>query len=165
MPVIKIIAFQGTGGVFNSDSPYYGREPGLVRAGHVGLEGVIPDKIIGFAPTPEAAEVAGGDQPLLDMLGEYVAQEGRLQNSLEVFLRALELIEETGGRTTIWELEIEVLDICLNRIRAWYNDKCRATYNFPNPRIPGEFLPRVRQCPWIHPWGCRRTAIMQLDAV
>lgn len=34
MPVIQILIFRGTGGVHNSDDPYYG-EPALVRAGHV----------------------------------------------------------------------------------------------------------------------------------
>ncbi len=47
MPVIQILIFRGTGGVLNKNRSYYG-EPALVRVGHVGVIGVIDDKIIGF---------------------------------------------------------------------------------------------------------------------
>ena len=46
MPVIQVLVFRGTGGVYNAEHPYYS-EPALVRAGHVGVAGVIDDKIIG----------------------------------------------------------------------------------------------------------------------
>ncbi|MCI0714026.1 MAG: hypothetical protein L0154_27975 [Chloroflexi bacterium] len=55
MPIIQILIFRGTGGVLNKAHPHYS-EAVLVRAGHVGMLGVIEDKIIGFHPTPEATE-------------------------------------------------------------------------------------------------------------
>lgn len=58
MPVIQVVIFRGTGGVLNPDSPYRA-EPALVRAGHVGVIGVVEDTIIGFHPTPEITESLG----------------------------------------------------------------------------------------------------------
>jgi hypothetical protein len=47
VPTIQVLIFRGTGGVYNEDSPHY-HEPALVRAGHVGVMGIIEGKIIGF---------------------------------------------------------------------------------------------------------------------
>jgi hypothetical protein len=49
MPTIRLLAFRGTGGVFDEDHPNY-QEPALIRAGHVALADVIEGKIIGFSP-------------------------------------------------------------------------------------------------------------------
>ena len=79
MPIIRVLIFRGTGGVYNPDHPYHG-EPALVRAGHVGVSGVIEGKIIGFHPTSEAAEAIGGEKELLEALKDKQPQPGRLQD-------------------------------------------------------------------------------------
>lgn len=123
MPIIQIVAFRGTGGVIDPDHPYFQQEAGLVRAGHVGLQGVIPGKIIGFSPTPEAAESLGGEQALLEKLvNEHEAQPGCLQDDTRHFQRAYELIVETNGRTTVWEIDVEVSGETLETIKEWYNE-------------------------------------------
>lgn len=137
MPIIQIVAFRGTGGVIDPGHPYFGQEAGLVRAGHVGLQGVMPGKIIGFSPTPEAAGAAGGEQALLEKLvNEHEPQPGCLQDDTHHFLRAYELIAETDGKTTVWEIDVEVSEETLETIREWYNQKYERMYNLPNPEPP-----------------------------
>jgi hypothetical protein len=77
MPLVQVLIFRGTGGVLNKDHPYY-NEPALVRAGHVGLSGVIADKIIGFHPTEAAAEHLGSEEALIEALSRHEPQPGRL---------------------------------------------------------------------------------------
>lgn len=131
MPLIQILVFRGTGGVFNADHPYYA-EPALVRAGYVGARGIIPDKIIGFHPTPQAGDRLGGEVALLQSLREKQAQPGRLQDDNVYFERAVELIDATNGRTTVYMYEIEISEETLNEIRSWYNEGKEAPYNFPD---------------------------------
>ena len=128
MPIIEVLIFRGTGGVYKSDNPYYD-EPALVRAGHVGVRGVIADTIIGFHPTPEAA---GGEKALLDALWDKIPQPGRLQDDDAYFERAHELRDATNGRTTIYMYEVEISEETLNKIRTWYNENREAMYNFPD---------------------------------
>lgn len=117
MPVIQLLAFRGTGGILNQNSPYFESEPGLIRAGHVGLQGVIEDKIIGFSPAPEAIKSAGSEQKLLDMLvRKHQAQVGQLQDDTAIFNRAYELIDETHRRTTVWMLDVEVSQETIERL-------------------------------------------------
>jgi len=142
MPVIQILIYRGTGGVYNSDDPYY-EEPALVRAGHVGVIGVIDDKIIGFHPTPEAAEALGGEKPLLNALRDQIPQPGRLQDDDEYFRRAHELSDATKGRTTVYMYEVEISEATLNDIRTWYNEGKEALYNFPDD---GQFKNRESNC-------------------
>ncbi len=136
MPIIQVLIFRGTGGVYNSQHPYY-NEPALVRAGHVGVSGVIDGKIIGFHPTPEVAEAIGGEVTLLKALGERIPHFGCLQDDNAYFERASELIEETDGRTTVYMYEVEISEDTLENIRLWYNEKKLALYNFPDD--DGEF--------------------------
>ena len=143
MPVIQILIYRGTGGVYNSDDPYYG-EPALVRAGHVGVIGVIDDKIIGFHPTPEVAESLGGEKPLLNALKDKIAQPGRLQDDDEYFKRAHELSDATNGRTRVYMYEVEISEATLKDIRTWYNEGKEALYNFPDE--DGEYTNRESNC-------------------
>ena len=129
MASIEVLIFRGTGGVSNKDHPYYG-ELALVRAGHVGLSGVIEGKIIGFHPTPEVGEKLGEEQ-LIKSLSDHVAQPGRLQDDTVYFERAYELIEELEGRTTVYSYEVEISEETLLEIQSWYNNKQEAPYNFP----------------------------------
>lgn len=131
MPIIRVLIFRGTGGVYNPDHPYYG-EPALVRAGHVGVSGVIEGKIIGFHPTTEAAEALGGEKELLVALKDKKPQPGRLQDDDAYFKRADELVKETKGRTTVYFYEVEISDETLQSIRSWYTEKKTALYNFPD---------------------------------
>lgn len=146
MPIIQIVAFRGTGGVIDKTKPWYGKEMGLVRAGHVGLQSVFVGKIIGFSPTPEAVQALGSEQALLDKLvNEYEAQPGCLQDDTDIFIRADELADATKGRTTVWQLDIEISDEILATIREWYNRGWTALYNLPYPQPP-EFKPGVYNC-------------------
>ena len=131
MPVIQVLIFRGTGGVQNRNHPYY-KEPGLVRAGHVGVAGVIEDKIIGFHPTDAAAEQLGSEEGLIKALVRHEPQPGRLQDDTAYFERAYELIEGTGGRTTVFTYSVEISDDTLKAIQAWYNEQKEVAYNFPN---------------------------------
>lgn len=130
MPIIRVLIFRGTGGVYNPAHPYHG-EPALVHAGHVGVSGVIEGKIIGFHPTPEAAEAIGGEKELLEALRKKQPQPGRLQDDDAYFERATELVEETEGRTTVYVYEVEISEDTLQSIRSWYTEKKSALYNFP----------------------------------
>lgn len=131
MPIIQVLIFRGTGGVYTLNHPYY-HEPALVRAGHVGVMGVIDDKIIGFHPTPEATDAAGGEKTLLEALQQKQPQPGRLQDDNAYFERASALAAETNGRTTVYLYEVEISDDTLQQIRSWYNEGKEAPYNFPN---------------------------------
>lgn len=131
MAIIRILIFRGTGGVYNSEHPYHD-EPALVRAGHVGVSGVIEGKIIGFHPTPEAAEALGGETALLETLKQKKAQHGCLQDDDVYFERASELADETNGRTTVYMYEVEISEDTLENIRLWYTEKKSALYNFPS---------------------------------
>ncbi|MEO1290486.1 MAG: hypothetical protein AAFV93_22310 [Chloroflexota bacterium] len=131
MPIITVLIFRGTGGVFNVEHPYYG-EPALVRAGHVGMSGIIDGKIIGFHPTLEATKKLGGEKALLQTLKDRVPQAGRLQDDTEYFERAYQLIKATNGRTTVYMYEVDISEEILTQIRTWYNEGREALYNFPN---------------------------------
>jgi hypothetical protein len=131
VPFIRVLIFRGTGGVLTPEHPYHG-ETALVRAGHVGVSGIIDDKIIGFHPTPEAAEALGGEKMLLEALKDKKLQPGRLQDDDAYFKRASELIEATNGRTTVYMYEVEISEETLQSILSWYNGRKEALYNFPN---------------------------------
>lgn len=142
MPQIRIVAFRGTGGVFNEEHPYY-QEPGLIRAGHVALADVIGGKVVGFSPTPEAAERLGGERALLLELREHHAQPGCLQDDTTIFERASELAEQ-GLRTKVLELAVEVSEASIERIKAWYTERKEAQYNFPDDT--GAFVEGEANC-------------------
>ncbi|MEO1666684.1 MAG: hypothetical protein AAFU54_18750 [Chloroflexota bacterium] len=131
MQTITVLIYRGTGGVRRKEHPYYS-EPALVRAGHVGVSGVIEDKIIGFHPTPEIAEELGGEAVLLKKLEDKEAQPGRLQDDDAFFERAAELAKETNGRTTVFMYTFDISDKALDEIRSWYYGKKEAPYNFPD---------------------------------
>jgi hypothetical protein len=142
MPIIEVLIFRGTGGVTKKDHPSY-HELALVRAGHVAVVGIIKGKIIGFHPTPEAAEALGGEEALINALINHQAQPGRLQDDDVYFLRAFELSKE-DERTTVYTYEVEISDETLAEIEKWYNDHKEAPYNFPNK--DGSFAPNESNC-------------------
>jgi len=129
--IVEVLVFRGTGGVANKDHPYYG-ESALVRAGHVGLIGVIEGKIIGFHPTPEAANTFPGEEALITALMNHEPQPGRLQDDTEYFYRAHELAQETNGRTTVYTYSVVISDEMLDTIRQWYDTRRESPYNFPD---------------------------------
>lgn len=143
MPIIEVLIFRGTGGIYQSDNPYYD-EPALVRAGHVGVRGVIDNTIIGFHPTPEAAAAIGGEDALLDALLDKIPQPSRLQDDDAYFERAYELSDATKGRTTVYMYEVEISEDTLNEIRTWYNESKEALYNFPD--ADGQFNAGESNC-------------------
>jgi hypothetical protein len=143
MSIIQVLIFRGTGGVFKPDNPFY-EEPALVRAGHVGVKGAIEDKIIGFHPTPEAAEKIGGEKALLEALGDKQPQPGCLQDDNAYFERAAELMDTTNGRTTVYMYEVEITDETLEAIRSWYDEGKETLYSFPND--DGQFDSNQSNC-------------------
>lgn len=143
MPIIDVLIFRGTGGVRNKNHPYYD-ETALVKAGHVGISGVIEGEIIGFHPTPEVINELGGTEALIDELAEYKPHPGRLQNDSVYFERAYELMEETSGRTTIYTYAVDVSDETFNMIKSWYDEGKEALYNFPNTE--GKFQNQETNC-------------------
>jgi hypothetical protein len=122
MPTISIVAFRGLS---------FSKESALIRTGHVALGGVISDKLIGFSPTPQAIEAAGGEMELFKLLRAGKAQPGCLQDDTTVFLRAKEL-STLNKNIEIWELDVEISIEILTTIKAWYNEKREALYNFPD---------------------------------
>jgi hypothetical protein len=143
MPVLDVLIFRGTGGVLNREHPHYD-EPGLVRAGHAGIAGVIDGRIIGFHPTAEAVEEAGGERELLEALSRHESQPGCLQDDTAIFERAHEL-SEAGERTTVYIYSVNVSDSTLATIRAWYNEQKETPYNFPD-RKTGTFSGQESNC-------------------
>jgi hypothetical protein len=129
MPTIRILAFRGTGGLFDEEDPHY-TEPALIRAGHVALADVIEAVIIGFSPTSEAAEKLGGEKALLLALQKHQAQTGRLQDDTTIFERAQALALQ-GERTEVLELVVEISEETLATIKSWYNEKKESLYNLP----------------------------------
>ncbi|MEL7432615.1 MAG: hypothetical protein AAFN11_01590 [Chloroflexota bacterium] len=143
MREITVLIFRGTGGVRRKDHPYHS-EPALVRAGHVGISGIIEGKIIGFHPTPEIAEELGGETALITKLEKKEAQPGRLQDDDAFFERASELATETNGRTSVFMYTFDISDKTLDEIRSWYHEKREALYNFPE--VDGQFRPDEYNC-------------------
>ena len=115
-----------------------------MRAGHVGVIGVISDKIVGFHPTPAATEAAGGEKALLDALKRNQPQPGRLQDDNAYFERAHELISATDGRTAVYTYEVEISEATLARIRSWYTEGRETLYNFPHEN--GQFNTGESNC-------------------
>ena len=132
MKQITIVSFRGTG--FRHTK--YKKEPGLVRAGHVGfIFEDEPETIYGFHPTQEAEDKAGGLNELIELLKKHERQPGTVQNDTEVFDRAYELAEqgELDRRTEVYQLTYEleddayqtarkkVLDLHETQEEMWYN--------------------------------------------
>src|SRR5262245_10099185 len=134
MPIIGIVAFRGLP---------FSQESGLIRTGHVALAGVVPDRLLGFSPTPSAIEVVGGEIELFKLLRAGKAQPGCLQDDTEVFLRAKE-ISVLNDITTVWVLDVEISDQISDTTKEWYNEKREAPYNFPNRY--GIFKPNQYNC-------------------
>jgi hypothetical protein len=144
MPIIQLVAFRGTGGVFDDEHERFGENP-LIRTGHVSLGGVIEGKLIGFSPTPEATEAIGGMDNLLEALRNYQPQPGRLQDDTAIFERAYELAVEHNERTTVYVMDIDVSDETVAEIKKWYNEKREAFYNLPSRGKP-EFADNEFNC-------------------
>jgi hypothetical protein len=136
MKKIFLIGFRGTGFI----DPQYLNEPALIRAGHVGIafEGEI-DFILGFHPTSEAIVAIGGEDIAIEHLRENEPLEGTLQADYEIFQRA-HTLSESGSRTQVWQMVIEVTDENFAAIRSqateWYTDKKLFIYAFPPRNQP-----------------------------
>jgi hypothetical protein len=128
---IYLIGFRGTG--FNLLE--YAGEPALLQAGHVGFAFEDdPNFILGFHPTLEAIERAGGEEEAIEWLKENEPLDGALQSDYEIFFRAHEL-HINGARTEVWQLTIEVDIAEYDRVREqairWYTESTIFTYAFP----------------------------------
>lgn len=143
MSKITVLYFEGTGNVMLTRQTKYDTEPALIRAGHVGIMGVIPDKIIGFSPTPEAAEKAGGELQLLQLLIDHIPQPGRLQDDTEIFQRA-KLLASEGAPTTVYKFMLDVSESTVDTLKEWYNETKEAQYTFPN--FNGSFAENTYNC-------------------
>ena len=101
---IKLIGYQGTGGFRD---PRYADEPGLIKAGHVGVQCTGDSRIFGFHPTAAAVAAAGSLEALIQQLKRHVPQPGAVFDDTAVFFRAYELAQQ-GERTTVWQLPIDL---------------------------------------------------------
>lgn len=128
---ILLLAFRGTGG-FNN--PQYKNEPALIKVGYVGILFEGDNRIFGFHPTSEAAEAAGGQDNLVALLKQRIAQQGRIHEDTTVFERAYALNQQ-GERTRVIALTYEVSEETFQRVRQtlleWYNTGKTFQYNFP----------------------------------
>ena len=144
MPVIRIIAFRGTGGFRN---PKYKSLPGLIKAGHVGIQFEDDPMIYGFHPSHQAEEEAGGEDKLLNLLLQHEAQEGVLQDDTAIFRQAARLRQD-GERTQVWALDQEVSDDVYEKIKQltiqWYTEEKVFQYNLPDRE--GNFNPNEYNC-------------------
>lgn len=131
MPTIQLIAFRGTGGFRN---PRYRPLPGLIKAGHVGIQLEDDPIIYGFHPSPAAESALGSEDALLARLIAGEPQAGTLQDDTAIFEQAHRLSQQ-GERTTVWRLEINVTDEAyppiLSSVREWYNDRRTSKYSLP----------------------------------
>lgn len=142
MPTISIVAFRGLGALWSEESAHHA-ERALVRAGHVAVEGIEANQIIGFSPTPEIVKELGGEDAVLERLRYGDALPGRLQDDALIFHRA-KALAEAGERTKVWELEVEISEHDLEIIRQWYNEETEALYNFPSE--DGSFVADEYNC-------------------
>jgi hypothetical protein len=145
MAVIRLLAFRGTGGFH---SPKYKSLPGLLKAGHVGIQFENDPVIYGFHPSPAAEAAAGSEDALLERLLEYEPQEGTLQDDTAIFRQAHELSHQ-GERTIVWVLSQQISDNDYQTIKAaatkWYTDgEMTAPYNLP--KRDGSFAPNQYNC-------------------
>jgi hypothetical protein len=141
---IRLIAFRGTGGFRD---PRYQNEPALIKAGHVGLQLEGDATIYGFHPTQEAAEAAGGEDQLTNLLKQHIAQPGNVQDDTAIFERAHALAQQ-GERTEVIYLTYTVSDAEFQNIHAqlleWYNNQQVFQYNFP--AFDGKFADDEYNC-------------------
>ena len=66
------------------------------------------------------------------LFNKNTPKRDRLQDDNAYFERAVELMAETNGRTTVYQYEVEISEATLANIRSWYNEKKEALYNFPD---------------------------------
>src|SRR5688572_7533851 len=97
MPKVSLIAFRGTG---NFKSPKYRDKPGLIKAGHVGIQLEGEKRIFGFSPPAKVSEAVGGEEKLLELLLEHHPQIGTVQDDTEIFELAYQL-HQKGERTEV----------------------------------------------------------------
>lgn len=144
MPKIFLIGFRGTGGFKN---PKYQSYPALIKAGHIGIQFEDDERIFGFHPTQEAAQAAGGEDALLELLIQNKAQDGALQDDTAIFQLAYRLSQH-AERTEVWVLVYEVDDTTYLQIRGraleWYNEGKIFRYNLP--RRDGTFVTGEQNC-------------------
>ncbi len=128
---IYLIAFRGTGGF---DSPKYMNEPALIKAGHVGIQFEGEQRVFGFHPNPQTSENMGGEDKVIELLRQHIAQPGTIQDDTEIFVRAYTLSVQ-GERTEVLALSYELSEERYQEIRVklllWYNEQTQFQYNFP----------------------------------
>jgi hypothetical protein len=142
--MIRLVAFRGTGGFRN---PKYRPLPGLIKAGHVGLQLENDPVIYGFHPSPAAETALGSEEALLTKLIAGEAQEGTLQDDTLVFHQAHDLHQQ-GERTVVWVLILDVaeadFEAIQSSVRAWYNGSKTSRYSLP--LRDGSFQPGTYNC-------------------
>jgi hypothetical protein len=131
VPTVYLLGFRGTG---DFDHPQYAHEPALIKAGHVGLQLEGDERVFGFHPTVAAAEQAGGEKALIELLKEHQAQDGTVQEDTAIFQRARALAQQ-GERTTVWVIAYEFttaeFEAFQNQLLDWYVHEKIFRYNFP----------------------------------
>jgi hypothetical protein len=131
VPKIYLMGFRGTG---NFKSPKYRDKPGLIKAGHVGIQLEGDGRIFGFSPPPEISASVGGEEKLIEMLLEHIAQPGTVQDDTAIFELAYQLNQQ-GERTEVLSLELEVsieaFEDIKQQLLEWYDTQRTSLYNLP----------------------------------
>jgi hypothetical protein len=125
------MGFRGTG---NFKSPKYRDKPGLIKAGHVGIQIEGDARIFGFSPSAKVSESVGGEEKLIELLLEHIAQPGIVQDDTAIFDLADQLYQQ-GERTQVLSLELEVSIEAFEEIKQqlleWYHTQRKSLYNLP----------------------------------
>jgi hypothetical protein len=131
MPKVSVIGFRGTG---NFKSPKYRDKPGLIKAGHVGIQLEGDKRIFGFSPAPKVIEAVGGEDKLLELLLEHNAQIGTIQDDTTIFELAYQL-HQKGERTEVivWEQDLteKEFEAIQNDLLDWFESQKTYLYNLP----------------------------------
>lgn len=114
----RIIGFRGIG--FNPSrypepKDRFVEQPGLIKAGHVGISLDEGKTIFGSQPTPEAIASFPSFKDLLDHLQAGKSVAGGVYDDTAIFWQAHRLAL-TGVRTQVWQIEIQVDPAKLARI-------------------------------------------------
>jgi hypothetical protein len=111
---VRIIGFTGVAAARYA-ARQYEQEPGLIKAGHVGVSLDAGQTIYGFHPTPEAAQALPATQDPFDYLLQGNTLPAGVYDDTAVFWRAHQL-SLVGAPTHVWQQIIPVSSMEFDRI-------------------------------------------------
>src|SRR5688500_4091206 len=94
---VRVFGFCGV-----CNHPHYVSEPGLIKAGHVGVSVDGGHTVFGFRPTPEAIAMFPSAEAAFAYLRARNDLPGGVYDDTATFRRAVKLAQ-TGARTIVWQ--------------------------------------------------------------